>query len=386
MAMSAAGQYESPDQPHRPAVNCSALWAVVERGESVADRRAEGEQVTPPASPPTIGFYVFPRYLMLDLIGPMEAFKMADVVEPGPHYISVVLSHSGGAVSSTIGLEIATHAEVGGPLDTLIVVGGPGVHEISDADLEAVRRHSAVARRTASVCSGAFLLAAAGLLDGRRATTHWGKADRLAGEFPNVNVDSDRIYVKDGPIWSSAGVTAGIDLALALIEQDYGTDLSRSIAKSLVVHHRRKGGQSQYSEMLELDPQSDRIARTLVFVQEHMAEDLSVERLATVACLSPRQFTRAFHAQTGETPANAVERLRVEAAKARVELGIEPIEGIAKSVGFTDPERMRRAFVKRFSQSPSAMRKGAATEGRGRLSGLFGRVGIPSAKQAEANN
>lgn len=356
----ATGREETTAAGDRPASRCGALWTLVNQGETMRQMGLEPDRSDGSALMPMIGFYVFPRYVMLDLVGPMEAFKMADVVEPTPHYRSAVLSHSGGVVTSTIGLGIETQAEVGGALDTLIVVGGPGVHEITDADVAAVRRHSAVARRTASVCSGAFLLAAAGLLEGRRATTHWGKADRLAGEYPNVSVDSDRIYVQDGPIWSSAGVTAGIDLSLALIEQDYGAAMSRSIARSLVVHHRRKGGQSQFSEMLDLDPQTDRIARTLVFAQEHIAEDLSVDRLSAVACLSPRQFGRAFHAQTGETPANAVERLRVEAAKARVEEGVEPIEAIASSVGFADPERMRRAFVRRFGQSPSAMRRSCA--------------------------
>jgi len=307
--------------------------------------------------PPLIGFYVFPGHAMLDLAGPLSAFTVLDHVDQPGRYDTVVLSKGGGPVRSQEGVDVISVSAREHSIDTLVVVGGPGVFDLNETDFDSVRELSGTARRTTSVCTGAFLLAASGLLHGRRATTHWEQAGRLAEGFPTVQVEADRIYVRDGPIWSSAGVTAGIDLALALVEDDYGADIARTIARYLVVPFRRRGGQSQYSEMLALDPPSDRIARSLVFAQTHLAEALTVERMATIACLSPRQFSRAFHADTGETPAGAVERLRAEAAKARVETGIEPIEAIATSVGFSDPERMRRAFIRRFGKSPQALRR-----------------------------
>jgi transcriptional regulator GlxA family with amidase domain len=309
--------------------------------------------------PPLICFYVFPGHEILDLAGPLAAFKMPDQIGGQGHYEIAVLSRSGGPIRSFEGVDVMSLSHSGRPVDTLVVVGGPGVFDLEEADFATVRVQAQTARRVTSVCTGAFLLASAGLLDGRRATTHWAEAERLARAFPSVQVESDRIFVQDGHIWSSAGVTAGIDLALALIEDDYGAELARAIARNLVVPFRGRGGQSQYSEMLSLDPLSDRIARTLMFAQAHLAENLTVERLASIACLSSRQFARAFHDATGETPATAIERLRAEAAKARVETSREPIESIATSVGFADPERMRRAFVRRFGQSPQALRRAA---------------------------
>jgi transcriptional regulator GlxA family with amidase domain len=313
--------------------------------------------------PPLICFYVFPGHAMLDLAGPLSAFKVPDQISGPGHYETAVVSRSGGPIPSYESVDVMSLSDSGRPVDTLVVVGGPGVFDLEEPDFAAVRAQAQTARRVASVCTGAFLLASAGLLDGRRATTHWAEAERLARGFPSVQVESDRIFVQDGPVWSSAGVTAGIDLALALIEDDYGAELARAIARHLVVPFRRRGGQSQYSEMLSLDPLSDRITRTLMFAHAHLAENLTVERLASIACLSSRQFGRAFRDATGETPATAIERLRAEAAKARVETGLEPIEAIATSVGFIDPERMRRAFMKRFGQSPQALRR--AARGRG---------------------
>ncbi len=319
--------------------------------------------VVTPVAPRVVGFYVFPGHGLLDLAGPLSAFRVLDHIDRPGRYETVVLSRSGGPISSQEGVDIVSVTAANAPIDTLVVIGGPGVFCLEEPDFAVVREHAETARRTASVCTGAFLLAGAGLLDGRRATTHWVHARRLAKEFPSVQVEADRIYVRDGPIWSSAGITAGIDLALALIEDDCGAEIARVIAHYLVVPFRRRGGQSQYSEMLAFDPPSDRIARTLVFAQAHLSEALTVERLATIACLSPRQFSRSFHNETGETPAGAIERLRAEAAKARVETGIEPIESIAASLGFLDPERMRRAFVRRFGKSPQALRRASRLGG-----------------------
>jgi transcriptional regulator GlxA family with amidase domain len=319
--------------------------------------RMKHSKADSPAQLPLIGFYIYPGHGTFDLSGALTAFKFADRVDRPGHYETVVLSKAGGLVRSREGVDVMSVAAPDRPIDTLVVIGGPGVFDLEEADIAGIRRYGDAARRTTSICTGSFLLAAAGLLHGRRATTHWAHAARLAREFPSVQVEADRIYVRDGPFWSSAGGAAGIDLALALIEDDYGSEIARTIARYFVVPFRRRGGQSQYSEMLELDPQSDRIARTLAFMQAHLPDALTVDRLATIACLSPRQFSRAFHAETGETPAGAVQRLRAEAAKARVETGSESIESIAISVGFIDPERMRRAFVRRFGKSPQALRR-----------------------------
>ena len=221
----------------------------------------------------------------------------------------------------------------------------------------AIKRLAANARRIASVCTGAFLLAEAGLLDGRRATTHWARAADLQRCYPAVTVDADRIFITDGPIWSSAGITAGIDLALALIETDHGTHLARAVAQELVVYHRRPGGQSQFSALSLMEPTSDRMRIALTYAREHLAEPLTLERLAEAAKLSPRQFGRAFRRETGETPAKAVERLRAEAARLRLEDGSEPVERVAQAVGFDDPERMRRAFLKLYGKPPQEIRR-----------------------------
>jgi transcriptional regulator GlxA family with amidase domain len=330
-------------------------------------------------SPRVIGFYVFPGHALLDLAGPLSTFTLLDQIGRPGRYDTVVLSKSGGPIPSHEGVDVMSAPSPDSPIDTLVVVGGPGVFGLDEPDFSAVRRYAETARRTASVCTGAFLLAGAGFLHGRRATTHWMHAPRLAQEYPSVHVEADRIYVRDGPIWSSAGITAGIDLALALVEDDFGADIARAIARCLVVPFRRRGGQSQYSEMLALDPSSDRIARTLVFAQAHLMEALTVERLATIACLSPRQFSRSFHAETGETPASAVERLRAEAAKARVESGIEPIEAIASSLGFLDPERMRRAFVRRFGKSPQALRRTSRDHDSVRGKSVSGEIAVEGA-------
>lgn len=210
-----------------------------------------------------------------------------------------------------------------------------------------------------SVCTGAYLLAEAGLLDGRRATTHWGQSERFARRFPQVRLEADRIFVRDGEVWTSAGITAGIDLALALIEDDLGVEVARRTAQELVVHHRRPGGQSQFSALLDMGGVNGRFADLMDWVRERLAERLNVERLADRAAMSPRHFARAFAAETGLTPAKAVERLRLEAARLRVETTHEPIDRVAEAAGFGDPERMRRAFLRAFGQPPQALRRAA---------------------------
>jgi transcriptional regulator GlxA family with amidase domain len=246
-------------------------------------------------------------------------------------------------------------------LDTVIVAGGDGVRAAASdpALLAFMRRQAETARRVASVCSGTFVLAAAGLLDGRRATTHWSRSAGFARAFPQVRLEPDRIYVRDGAVWTSAGITAGIDLALAMVAEDLGEPVAKRTAQQLVVYRRRPGGQSQFSALLELDQPDGRFGRLLGWIRERLGEALSVERLAKEAAMSPRNFARAFLAETGMTPAKAVERLRVEAARERIEAGAEPIDQVAEALGFGDAERMRRAFLRAFGQPPQALRRAA---------------------------
>jgi len=314
-----------------------------------------------------IGFVVFPQFQILDLTGPLAAFEMPGrSITPDPYDLQV-LSELGGPVKSSSGLVVSTKKIGPGGFDTLIAVGGLGAFRAaSSPGLKAfVRRAAKSCRRVTSVCSGTFILAAAGLLDGLRATTHWQAAAFLQRKYPEIRVESDRIFVKEGSIWTSAGVTAGIDLSLALIEEDLGPEVAKAVARQLVVYYRRPGGQSQFSALLELESTSDRVQRALSFARTHLCEVMPVEQLAKAAGLSPRQFGRIFLAETGQTPAKAVERLRTEAAKARIEQSDESIEGIAQAVGFVDPERMRRAFVRTFGHPPQALRR-IARVGAGR--------------------
>ena len=214
----------------------------------------------------------------------------------------------------------------------------------------------------ASTCTGAFVLAEAGLLDGRRATTHWGAARKLQARFPKVKVEEDRIFIVDGPVWTSAGMTAGIDLALAMVEKDLGAEAARAVAKRLVVYHRRAGGQSQFSALLELEPKSDRIQNALAYARNNLDKALTVGDLAEAANLSPRQFSRAFRAETGQSPAKAIENLRLEAARLSMEQSRHPIDVIARQTGFADRDRMRRAFLRAFGQPPQVIRRNARAE------------------------
>jgi transcriptional regulator GlxA family with amidase domain len=225
------------------------------------------------------------------------------------------------------------------------------------AVLELVRDAAKVCRRVCSVCSGAFILAAAGVLDGKKATTHWRGPPYFQKQFPQVKLEPDRIYTRDGKIWTSAGITAGIDLALALIADDLGEEVARRSAQELVVYHRRPGGQSQFSALLDIERTEGRFTPLLAWMRERLEEPLNVEMLAEHCNMSPRNFARAFAAETGITPAKAVERLRLEAARERVEHSADSIDSIAESSGFGDPERMRRAFVRAFGQPPQALRR-----------------------------
>lgn len=304
-----------------------------------------------------VGFFVYPGHQILDLAGPFAAFEAVATVTGRRLYSLEVLSHSGGLVPSSGGIPVTTRATGDAIVNTLVVSGGDIGPMLEPDEVQAVAHLASRTSRIASVCTGAFLMAEARLLDGRRATTHWRMAQRLQRSYPAVEVDADKIFIADRNVWTSAGVTAGIDLALALIEADHGVDLARKVARELVVYHRRAGGQSQYSPISQMDPESDRIRIALAFARDRLHEPLPIERLADAAHLSLRQFGRAFRRETGETPARAVERLRIEAARARLQDGSEPIEAIAQAVGFSDPERMRRAFVKHYGMAPQAVRR-----------------------------
>jgi transcriptional regulator GlxA family with amidase domain len=307
----------------------------------------------------TIGVVIYPEFQILDATGPIAAFEIAARVSPDAYRI-VMLAPGGGEVASTSGVRLCARPLDDAAYDILLVAGGRGSRmPTSQPAVDWLREHAPRARRVASVCTGAYLLAEAGLLDGRRATTHWGQSERFARRFPQVRLEADRIFVRDGEVWTSAGITAGIDLALALIEDDLGADVARRTAQELVVHHRRPGGQSQFSALLDMGGVNGRFANLMDWVRERLAERLNVERLADQAAMSPRHFARAFAAETGLTPAKAVERLRLEAARLRVETTHEPIDRVAESAGFGDPERMRRAFLRAFGQPPQALRRAA---------------------------
>jgi transcriptional regulator GlxA family with amidase domain len=211
--------------------------------------------------------------------------------------------------------------------------------------------------RVASVCSGSLLLGAAGLLDGRRATTHWSRTRQFERQLPNVQLDADRIFVREGSVWTSAGVTAGIDLAVAMIAEDHGHELARAVAQELVVYYRRPGGQSQFSSLSALQSSDGRFDALLDHVRSNLQARLSVEDLAVEACMSPRHFAREFRARTGVTPAKAVERVRVEAARTALENGAASVQRVALECGFGDVERMRRSFTRLLGMPPSALRR-----------------------------
>jgi transcriptional regulator GlxA family with amidase domain len=307
-----------------------------------------------------IGFIVFPGFQVMSCAA-MSVFEFANREMGEPVYDVRLLSETGGSVRSSIGFSVETELLDGRSFDT-VVVGGNHTGALTPRVIKFLRRGLQRYRRIAATCVGAFVLAEAGLLDGRRATTHWDRARELQARFPKVKVEDDRIFIIDGPVWTSAGMTAGIDLALALVEKDLGADVARAVAKKLVVYHRRAGGQKQFSALLELEPKSDRIQSALAYAKSNLDTPLTVEQLAEAAHLSPRQFSRAFRAETGQSPAKAVENLRVEAARLMMEQSRHPIDVIAQQTGFADRDRMRRAFLRTLGQPPQVIRRNARAE------------------------
>lgn len=311
----------------------------------------------------TLRFTLYPKFQLLDVAGPVAAFEAANEIVPASYRLELS-SLAGGPVVSSSGLALDSQCLSGQPLlsgkgDTLFSVGGHGINAASEnsALLAAFRAQAEGACRLASICSGTFLFAAAGLLTGKTVTTHWKRSQDFRRRFPEVQLAADKIYVNDGDFWSSAGITAGIDLALALIAADLGEQVARQVARQLVVYYRRPGGQSQYSALLELSNAQGRFAELLDYVRSHLDQSFSVEALAARACMSPRHFARAFTAETGSTPAKAIERLRVEAAVAALENGL-PVQTVARQYGFANPETLRRACLRLRGMPPSALRRG----------------------------
>jgi transcriptional regulator GlxA family with amidase domain len=318
--------------------------------------------------PRQIAILAFPGVQSLDVTGPLEVFAGAHTLiestgrADGGYEVSII-SRDGAPLRTSSGLAIVPHGDFDrapARLDTLVVAGGSGSREAAGdrATVEAIARMSARARRTTSVCTGAFLLAAAGLLDGRRATTHWASAAELARRHPAVRVDHEPIFTRDGDVWTSAGVTAGMDLALALVEEDLDREAALTIARHLVLFLRRPGNQAQFSATLAAqEPVREPLREVRRHILEHVSEDLSVDALARLAHMSSRNFARAFATETGITPARYVERVRLEAARRALEDTAEPIATVADTCGFGTAETMRRCFLRTLGVGPAEYRR-----------------------------
>ncbi|WP_413987714.1 GlxA family transcriptional regulator [Labrys okinawensis] len=312
----------------------------------------------------TIEVLAFPAVQLLDVTGPVQVFVSANdlVANAGgtpPYRLKLVTQGDEGVMSSAgVALTASPLSRHGEPLDTLLVAGGPGVEAAaaSPVFVDWVRQRSTRAHRVASVCTGAFLLAAAGLLEGRRAVTHWKDCTRLAQRYPSVRVEPDPIFVRDGPIWTSAGVTAGIDLALALVEEDLGRSVALAVARHLVVFLKRPGGQAQFSATLALQAAEDRFGALHDWINDHLSDDLSLSALAEQAGMSERSFSRHYAEVTGQTPARAVERLRVEAARRLLSESGTPVKRISQRCGFGSEETMRRSFLRLLAVTPQDYR------------------------------
>jgi transcriptional regulator GlxA family with amidase domain len=307
-----------------------------------------------------VAFVVYPDYSTMAL-AVITAFEVANSVAEtkAPPYELHFASENGGKIRTSCGMMLESEPFTEMPFHTLFV-GGATAPKASTPGLiaymrDALKRH----RRIAAISTGTFVLAEAGLLDGRNATTHWMHAPLLQAQYPDVKLDQDRIFMNDGPIWTTAGGAAGLDLSLALIEIDLGAEFAKLVARELVVYHRRSGSQSQISTLLDLTPKSDRIQSALTYARDNLHKPLTVSELADAANLSPRQFSRAFHAETGQSPAKAIENLRVEGARNLMEQSRHSIDEVARQTGFSDRDHMRRAFVRAFGRPPQALRRTA---------------------------
>jgi transcriptional regulator GlxA family with amidase domain len=311
-----------------------------------------------------IDVLAYPAVQLLDVTGPIQVFASANdlVADAGGArpYVLRVVAQGGEDVASSSGVALAADplTKPAEALDTLLVAGGEGAEAAAENPvlIEWVRERATQARRVASVCTGAFLLAAAGVLDGRRAATHWKYCAKLARRFPAVRVEPDPIFVCDGPVWTSAGVTAGIDLALALVEEDLGRSVALAVARYLVVFLKRPGGQAQFSAALALQAADDKFGALRAWINGHLASDLSLSVLANQAGMSERSFSRHYAEETGQTPARAIERLRVEAARRLLSESRLPVKRIAQRCGFGSEETMRRSFSRLLDATPQDYR------------------------------
>lgn len=306
----------------------------------------------------------YPSVKLLDVTGPIQVFASANAYvaqagQPMPYTIRVV-AKAGERVEASGGVELAAHplSPTDSVIDTLMIAGGEGVAAAAAdrALIDWVRERAKQARRTASVCTGAFLLAASGMLDGRRAVTHWAFCAELARRFPFLKVEPDPIFIQDGNVWTSAGVTAGIDLALALVEEDLGRAVALAVARYLVVFLKRPGGQAQFSEFLSLQAAEDKFGALHDWISDHLADDLSLPVLATQAGMSERSFSRHYAESTGLTPARAIEKLRVEGARHLLSETRLPVKRISQRCGFGSEETMRRSFLRILDTTPQDYR------------------------------
>ena len=311
-----------------------------------------------------VGIVGFDGVVSIDIAGPADAFAVANDTESDPHpaYEVVIIAASGKPFVSESGLVFKPQRTFKNApsLDTLIVPGGSGLRKpaINNSVSAFVRARAKSTRRIASVCSGIYGLAATGLLVGRNVTTHWDHAQRVSRQFPDLKVNGNAIFIKDGQFYTSAGATAGIDLSLSLIEEDYGQQVSLTVARQLVVYLKRSGGQEQYSEPLRFQTESvSRFSELTTWIYTHLSDDLSVEALSGRACLCPRHFSRRFKVEVGASPADFIERLRLDEARRRLCNGDNSVENVGLSVGFKSADAFRRAFERRLGVSPSDYRR-----------------------------
>jgi transcriptional regulator GlxA family with amidase domain len=313
--------------------------------------------------PKAIHVLAFTNVQLLDVTGPLQVFASANDIArqrgmPAPYAPSVIAS-GGGAVMSSAGLALLAEPLPSGGSDTLIIAGGWGVYAAAEDQslVKWVREHAMGCRRISSVCTGAFLLAASGWLDGRRVVTHWTRCEELAQQHPRLQVEPNPIFINDGPVWTSAGVTAGIDLALAMVEADLGRAMALDVARQLVVFLKRPGGQSQFSVTLSLQQEGNRFDELHAWISENLTKDLGVPTLAQQACMSERSFIRHYRADTGQTPARAIELIRVETARRLLSDTGVPIKRVAVQCGFGSEETLRRSFLRAMGVTPQAYRE-----------------------------
>jgi transcriptional regulator GlxA family with amidase domain len=318
----------------------------------------------PPNGKRIVEVLAYPSVKLLDVTGPIQVFAsanafMAQAGEAMPYAIRIV-AQGGDRVEASGGVELAVHplSAVDAALDTLVIAGGEGVAAAATDTvlIDWVRERAKQSRRTASVCTGAFLLAASGMLDGRRAVTHWAFCAELARRFPAIRVEPDPIFIQDGPVWTSAGVTSGIDLALALVEEDLGRAAALAVARYLVVFLKRPGGQAQFSEFLSLQTTDERFGALHDWISNHLGGDLSLPVLARQAGMSERSFSRHYAEATGQTPARAIERLRVQGARHLLSETRLPVKRISQRCGFGSEETMRRSFLRVLDTTPQDYR------------------------------